>query len=294
MKTFLFGVALLIIGALVGHFVLQYQSQNSERLRYLDVQKLPEENILKTPATLTTAIEYTVNKKPILGLSSIRIRIFNFTDRDYEKVPVTITLKSKNNDALSIISKRAVGEGDLETSIETVKESTDQPDKKYYKASYNVKILNRNTQLTPAFDVVYFVEGNEPPGVDSVQIDFKGVKTRDFEYKHYYEKYGATQIPYLLISLCILMLLIGVFLIWSFIRALKQRKTIDKELFGDLNAIFLKADSELVFRGIKVRERAVEGLFQHIREFYWNKRSWLDRRVLRRYAPDIADLRQGN
>ena len=175
-------IVILILGALLGFYVQGIRSdaedERANKIRDLEYRVSKQPAII-LPSVRGKKLEVLLDKKPVESISQITVRIYNNSDRDFEGVPIYITLKPTTGTNLQIVGESAVGPNefpDAATPMANLSPTSDSTEKRF---GYLVGTLNRSNYVEPQFSVTYVILGKDFPSVD-IQTNKKGVNLRDF------------------------------------------------------------------------------------------------------------------
>lgn len=140
---FIVSIAVLAVGTVVGIYVEKHTSEEKGKIRYLDYE-INESNLLKTPIIQGRTIEVLLDGNPINKLSQLEIPIYNYSDIDYENVPLFLELVPKEEKNYSLVASDAVGSDFIPEAIETIDV---KPSKiaGLHRVGYKIKTVNRSS-----------------------------------------------------------------------------------------------------------------------------------------------------
>lgn len=194
---------MLIVGAALGIYITSSKERKDNETRFLDFRSDINNKLLSLPEKeVLNNIKITYKDCLINNLTSVVISVYNLSDRDYENVPIYITLKSlRNKDSLNIIQSSFEDMNGLPEQIEFIKEiPTPDNSKRFH---YNIKTANRASSLkakTPA-NKNSSDNLNMEPGVPVLTLSYlltgsmllqvkadiakKGMEIRKYDYENY-------------------------------------------------------------------------------------------------------------
>ena len=185
MKTIiqlLVGLVVLTVGTVVGVYVEKHNAEESGKTRFLDVD-IDTSNLLSAPVIPGKKLEVLLDGTKITNLSRLDITIHNFSDKDYEKVPVYLELIPNEGERFSLIAEEAVGSGAIPEAIEIIKVQPSKT-KGAHRVGYLINTVNRSTgNRSPEFKATFLLIGDTPNV--SVETDKKGIETRKLSYLSY-------------------------------------------------------------------------------------------------------------
>lgn len=181
------GMIILAIATVAGIYVEKFSTKNSNRIRYLDF-KVDNSNLLSAPAIQGQHLKILLGEKPINNLHQLTVKLFNFSDVDYENIPVYLELLPNNNEKFNVVSVKAVGSKSIPEIIENIKiDSSNNSHKHRY--GYKIKTANRGKYGSESHIllVTFLITGNAPD--IKININKKGVKSQRFNYFDYRNKH---------------------------------------------------------------------------------------------------------
>jgi len=164
-------------------------------------------------------------------VSQVSVAIYNFSDRDYEQVPIYITLKGEDGNALQLIGESAAGANNIPEAITPIANVAQGDDPSVKRYGYMVTTLNRTQFTEPQFSANYLILGKNKPRVD-VQTQKIGLELRQYSPANY----GSSWLGWLPF-IFVLLYVAGIYLAHRFAlkRALKQDEKIRLALVATLS-----------------------------------------------------------
>lgn len=180
-KSILSGIILLVIGAFIGNAFQKYRTAEDSAPRYFDYFLSINNNIVTQLKDVDKQVTIEINKEKIENLGLVNIRLYNFSDRDFDAVPIRIEINSKK-----IISSNYYG---YDGSRELVKEDSikNNQDTSITKKYFILNLASRK-KLTPIFSADFLIDGNINENDVKLFIDKIGLDKRDFNYDHFNNK----------------------------------------------------------------------------------------------------------
>jgi len=83
-------VATLLVGGFIGFYFDQLKSEKDNSMQYFDVQVETTKNVLKAPSVASDEVKIIWKSDQIKSISSLSIKIYNFSNHDYENLPIYI------------------------------------------------------------------------------------------------------------------------------------------------------------------------------------------------------------
>lgn len=180
-------LVVLIVGTFIGVVVEQNRSESEGRLRYLDREIRMSKSILSRPAIYKKKLELLIDGKSIDDISSVEVKLYNYSDLDYEKVPIYNELTPTSEEPITILSESVTGANQLQEGVsplDSVHRSTIPGAVRF---GYKINALNRSSDFNYSFAATYFVLRSSPPE-PKVAINKKGLDLREFSYNHAFRK----------------------------------------------------------------------------------------------------------
>jgi hypothetical protein len=182
-KKLLTNIFLLIVGALIGFGVQILRDTSDKKRRFLDVKVSFSDGIFSRPDIQNRNLEILLDNKPIKNLASVDITIYNFSDRDYDNVPVYIDFEANDpNEQIEIIKTDVAGAHGIREQIESLQRHP-SGSKRLIQEGYQVKTLNRPQDDDPVFQARYLFLGDKTPKV-SVYTVKTGLEPRLFSFPY--------------------------------------------------------------------------------------------------------------
>lgn len=172
-------LVVLLVGTAIGIYFERTQSSENNQTRYLDVRTESNAGILSRPSMPGRNLEILLDSKPIDNISSTSVRIYNYSDRDFENVPVLLELRSgSENSVLEILHQKVLGPGGIEETVQRIPSSNKRSEPNHLR--FLLATVNRSLDSSePVFEALFIAQGNEPPKI-KLHIDKKGLKHRTY------------------------------------------------------------------------------------------------------------------
>ena len=235
LEKFLPGILSLIFGALIGYFVTSYKEKADNKMRFMDYKSDITSSLIRMPdSNLENEIKVYFKDRAIENLTSVDIALSNLSDRDYEDVPVNISLSLPQNDSLEIIRSNFEDVNKLQNGIEYKGEIVSKKNSKIFQ--FVVKTANRAITEpsyasfnSPLLKVSFLVIGNTEPKID-IRISKKGLSAREYDYNNYEPFYSNN--PWFGLLFFLFLIVLGGFIIEGISRFIRhiRRHTIAREL----------------------------------------------------------------
>ena len=209
-------IMLLVIGGFITYvFQLFYDNYKTE-MQAIDYKITIDKNFISAPNIPKHKIKIFVDNKEQQSITKIQIEIFNFSKKDFEKVPLYISLIPKNNEKITIIGSYEVGFKNIPSSINRIIDKSLLPQKPYT-YGYFINILKRTEKYEPALKIVFLLKGKVEPNI-KVFTSMKDLKAIPFDYTH--SPKSTTQSIYiilLLLAMIIIFILLMLFIVFPLI-----------------------------------------------------------------------------
>lgn len=280
----------LTCGAFLGMYIEDHRAVKREAIQYIDVETEPRTGVLSKILTLSKSVEIISNGKSVNSISAVCARLYNFSSKDFEKVPVYITLTPDDQSSLNVITQHVIGETGLTDTILELKDLKRPINSKAAKFGYEIKTLNRSEGIKPVFEATYFLEGDVHPKVN-VRIEKAGVKDREFSYSNFYKISPLEQIIPIIAAVVFITLYLG-FLVWvakyGRKKALEKYKLLAKSLKDELT----NPENKLGISNLDAVPSAAKKIVQMVRKDRWNRNDKIYRLIFRKLEPKLEDLNE--
>jgi len=179
-QTILISVITLLIGAFIGLYFDSLKARYKDKIEYFDLRIRSVDNYLKTPSIAQDELDIIWKDQKINNISSITIELYNFSNLDFEDVPIIIELFPRKREDIKVIAHHVVGEETREDLINNIT-STLESNKLIYEFSAN--LFNRTKKDSPNVIATFLIAGEMAPK-PNIFINKKGVKTRRYDSDH--------------------------------------------------------------------------------------------------------------
>lgn len=287
--TFLISLSMLLIGAFLGYYTDILKDKSKNKIQYLDVKATKIAESLKEISTENGKnIELRWNGKNISSVSELIIDFYNFSDVDFDGIPVYLDVFHpfgfEQKDIISIRGSNSKGIED-HLIMDGYPKALNNGSIRY---AFKLGVLNRAT--TSSYDSAYKINilltGSLVPDA-TVSINQKGVEKRDFDPSRFIELQRDYKKDAILIFLPIMLTL---FFIWLTIR---DKKDTLKYFIG-LSKIYqdylIKNANNLDLKNEQVINNLSIDLVQEIRLDIWRNKSKIDKLLLYRSPPKREEL----
>ncbi|HKR06447.1 MAG TPA: hypothetical protein VJY62_17570 [Bacteroidia bacterium] len=271
MKKILFeniipGVLILAIGTYIGIYANSSKEKNDNKPRFLDYNYFVNDNLVQVPENkLLKDIRISYQERSIENLTTANVSIFNFSNRDFENIPINITLKPANGDSLEIIRNNFEGINAMPEDIEFRNEIKRPDNSRIFQ--FNIKTANRSGRPDLFFSsnsvlkVSFLIIGSKKPNLE-VSVNKAGLDVRPYLYKNYapFSIFNILDSPLVLIFVFILyvlfIILLARFSNFFFKKSIAKKLQIRKDfLAGKLqNFNNIKDSKELVNQFYEVND----------------------------------------
>lgn len=283
--TAVIGFLTLIIGSLLGYYVDLFKDDRKNQVQYLDIRTESNKAILRKLSTKNNGeVNLTWNGNLIDSVSKITVDIYNFSNKDFEDVPVFIDLALESGKKVEIIDIQGEGESGVEDHqyIDGYPKNTSDNSSIY---GVNIEIINRTTSYKPGYRLNFLIKGAEIPSI-SVSARKKGIKSQGFtsfkfDEKSFIEKY----LPFIII------IIFTVAYISFFVWLLKHSKKRALRRYGEL-VPYISDHLDNLQNNSGDNAEVSKGIIQALREFRWGKLDRVDRLIFQRKKPAIEELEE--
>lgn len=190
LENILPGLILLIIGTFIGVLTTTRNENKRNNHRFIDYKVTIDPEIVQiNDDNLKDEIKFTYKNEDIKKLTSVKIRIFNYSDKDFTDVPIYIIIKHSNPE-LKILNQNYLDQNDLIDGIEFIKSEKDNYETKFYfkikNASHTV-ISNKPSFKDKIFSFAFLVLNDNDIEVKVLQ-NKSGLDIQEFNYYNYVKK----------------------------------------------------------------------------------------------------------
>ena len=276
---------LLFLAALFGYFFNYVGDVRKNSIRYLDLKYEKILSVLSTKVISDKKLKilWENEKTPIKSLGVNNVKLFNFSDKDFEDIIVRVKVTSSEGGSPDVLYSDYFDKDGLSKSI--IEETPVKEKDGSIIYEYKVPIINRNYDLAPVFTARYFFKNNNRLTTVAI-IQKKGVEKRNFSLKNFdrrsvFEKYGAIMVA----------VVISCLYFAAIIMAFRSGKK--KELPA------IKNNIEIIIRKLKdldvtkdendLTKISTEILFA-LRLNRWKKEPTIFRRLISKKKPSIEDI----
>jgi hypothetical protein len=176
----LVGLVIAVFSAGAGVVVQKRASDSDHSTRYLDYVVSPPRALLSSQSIPGHEISIAVDGQRIetIGLSSVTI--YNFSDRDFEDVPIYVELLPYGDDLMEVVSARVSGSGYVPENV--VELDTVEPSPLAGSKRFGYRVLTANRSRTdPVFQADFFVASERPPLL-LISGTSKGLRLRAWDH----------------------------------------------------------------------------------------------------------------
>ncbi len=134
----------------------------------------------------TKKLQFLYDSKPIESYTTVRVQLFNYTDKDYTKIPIYLKIDSDPDDSLLVIESNVVGSAGLEETVKTLKSETTSINGSL-KCNYFVEVVNRADSVGAYFfDGLFTILSKSQPVV-TVAIEKDGLTLTEWKKEHFFK-----------------------------------------------------------------------------------------------------------
>lgn len=181
-------VALII--AIIG-FIINYNKENNySKKRFIDSYERVDYNNVDSFELKEHDMQLLYKGNDFTGFSTIDVELYNFSDRDFEKMKVLIKIKPQPGDSLQIVEAEVSGLHGQYAGITKTKDNSKKALKGNITLEYIVEPANRADSLEDRmFDASYAIISEYKPSI-AVSILEKGINKRPFQRENFVEPLG--------------------------------------------------------------------------------------------------------
>jgi len=262
----------------IATLVIQNQRNAEEnKLRYLDYTVRTQDKLINPPRIPARKLELLLDGKPLESISKVVVEIYNFSDRDYDDVPVYLELKSDDGN-LDVISQEVTGRGGVPESVTEIPLNKPSETTGALGYCYKINPVNRSSAdslwyAEPAFRTGFLVRGGTAPKVD-VKTSKKGVELRPLQYASPRGIFGG---DWVLGTLWLLLVASPALLFLFAWTARRQLSKFDEKLRSDLTTFLSQADLMRELQPDVKSPVVAELLIKFLRAFRWENTGRIER-----------------
>jgi hypothetical protein len=277
-KGFVPNLLLVIITGIITWGIAYYQYKQTTEKKYFEYYFDPNPNFLSKPNLSGKKVAFFMDEKPIENLSQLRVTIYNFSDKDFENIPIYFELSNKNGDSIKLVNASAFREDGITDGIKEKIEINPSNIKGAVKKRYDISNLSRKNEWKTSFTIDFFFEGKSVPEckvyTDQTNAEARKLDISKFDFSAWYESI------YFVVG-CLLIIAI-----FAFYRDRIDTVKRNKEII-DFTAKHLENDKHLTLISSNL-EIAKETFF--LRELYlWEKTNRLYKRIFKNREPKRDD-----
>jgi hypothetical protein len=176
----------LIVGTALGALAQSCRTHADNQTRYLDVRWHVNAELFDRPhVDARHDLTVLLDSKKIDNLSSVNVQLYNFSDLDFDNIPLFVDIQSSEA-ALELIQADVVGANGLPEAVQithgpaTTSVAKDVP----LRFAYTLTTANRAEDDVPLMVANYLFVGSVRPTNVAVKTIKKGLEVRPFEYSH--------------------------------------------------------------------------------------------------------------
>lgn len=281
--TAIISILTLIIGALLGYYLDTFKDAKKNQLQYLDIRTVSNKDVLRKLSTKNNGeVNLTWGENVIDSVSKITIDVYNFSDKDFDNIPLYIDLSTNDNSKLEIIDIQGENESGIE-SHKIIKGYPKSHSQKSVRYGINLDIVNRSNTYDPSYRISFLIKGSNIPTV-LAKVNKKGIKSQEFsrfkfDDKSLLEKY----LPFIII---------GFFTIayaWLLVFLIKHGRKKTLKRYRETIPYLTEKLSDINFS--ESSNDDIAKLFVHyFRVIRWEKLSKLDKLIFETDRPKIEEL----
>jgi hypothetical protein len=205
--TAVVGIFTLAIGLLLGYYLDLIKDEKKNKIQYLDIHTEARKDLLRKLATKNNGdVNLTWNGNAIDSVSKIFVVIHNYSDKDFEHVPVFIELLSKSGKKIEVIDVQGVGDYGIEGHgiIDGYPQNKSESNILY---GIDIGIINRSVGYSASYTISFLIKGSEIPTI-SANVMKKGIKSQDLtRFQLVEESIAEKHYPYVIIIVIAILLI---------------------------------------------------------------------------------------
>jgi len=276
-------IVLLLIGGIIAYVGQLVFNNYQTETKAIDYKVTIDKNFISTPNIPEHKIKILIDDKEQKEITKVQVDIFNFSNKDFNKVPVFIILKSNNKEKINIVGTYEEGFKSIPSSVTKILDKKLLPKNNQNAYGYNITTLKRTENYESGLKVVYLLQGKVKPEIE-IFTSLNGVTIIPFDYTHSPKSMTQNILAItILIGTLIILLLIMFFALFPFISRFthpldrKPRIKYADELTEELAKISLL--NPLALPKDKLSEIIKEILYQQKKK-KWDEKSkvlkWID------------------
>lgn len=169
----------------LGLYINTIREKNSNQKRYIDCFERIAFSGLDSAELKEHNFQVLYNGGPVHGFSTIDVELYNFSDRDCEKIKVLIEITPKKGDSLQILDATVLGQHRHTVGLKTIENNSKKALKGSIKLEYELETANRADSIRDVlFDANYEIISKEEPTL-KVTIEGKGLEKVGYSRGHY-------------------------------------------------------------------------------------------------------------
>jgi hypothetical protein len=171
--------------ALIGYYIAGNRENTNNKKRYIDVFTKVSHDGLDKDSMEAHNLRIVYNNKPIYGITSIDVELYNFSDRDFKDVPIYVEIIPKDGDSLQLITANITSSDGSLDGVKRMKDSLIHTVKRSLKFGYILSTANRaDSSNQVIFDGQFGIVSNEKPTI-KVNLSLNGLEARSYHSSHF-------------------------------------------------------------------------------------------------------------
>ena len=207
-------IILLIVGGIITLSINYLWENFQTSVKQVDYKITKDIEFISTPEIPEHKVEIYVDSHKKKSISRVQVDIFNFSDKDFKKIPIYVSVKTKNKTPLNIILSYEESYKNIPSSVKKITDKKLLPKNDSSVYGYEIKSLKRTSSYETGLKIVYLIDGKIEDPIIEVFTTLEGVNMVPFNYTHSSATVRNTILATLvLIGLIIILAIIIIFLV---------------------------------------------------------------------------------
>lgn len=278
LENILPGIVTLLLGTFIGIYVNSKKEVEDNKKRFLDYSLSIYPYLVKSPEEdLTSDVKVFYKEKSINNLTLVEVSLYNLSDKDFEDIPLYVTLFPALGDSLEIVRSNFTSYKNMPDIVESKEISTTDLSKKF---EYKIKTANRSASSNiyteenlPIIKASYLIIGAKNPKVE-LTLNKKGLDIRPWDYLNYSAS-SPSMVWVILFVLLAFVLLFFVFIFTIKIINFFSRNKAERDLIKRKQFILTNLLDDEIIK--EQKWNIVDKIFKLNIKYSWDKASKLER-----------------
>jgi len=177
-------IILLIVGGIITLSINYLWENFKTSVKEVDYKITKDIEFISTPEIPEHKVEIYVDTHKKKLISRVQVDIFNFSDKDFKKIPIYVSLKTKDKKPLNVILSYEESYKNIPSSVEKITDKKLLPKNDSSIYGYEIKLLKRTSGYATGLKVVYLIDGKIEDPIIEVFTTQEGVVMVPFDYTH--------------------------------------------------------------------------------------------------------------